>query len=188
MDRLYKRPEFVDYDEAYSTFAKVRKDINNAITQENKEEIAKNLKDLKLGACQGNPIYMDLLAYYYKNGTWDLIPEDYDKYMQWEILSCARGNTYAIEKFQFLLNNAFEVIMSNENYKTIEYKNDIDENNILYVLGKNICKILAKELELFPIDIIAKKDVLNKYTQDKFIFYRKKIDEIVPKVIEFMLS
>ena len=188
MDRLYKRPEFVDYDEAFKTFTDERKKMNEIISSEDYDEFEKQLKFFKLRAGQGNPIYMDLLAYYYKTGVNDLLGGNYDRYMSWEILAAARGNEFAIEKLQFLFNTAFDTILSDEKYDEICYKNDIDDTNELYKLGKNICKMLVRELSLFPVDLAGAKDETVKYTQEKFIYYRKKIDEIVEPTIKFLLS
>ena len=108
--------------------------------------------------------------------------------MSREILAAARGNEFAIEKLQFLFNTAFDAILNDENYDEICYKNDIDDTNELYKLGKNICKMLVRELSLFPVDLAGAKDETVKYTQEKFIYYRKKIDEIVEPTIKFLLS
>ena len=118
----------------------------------------------------------------------DLLGENYDRFMSWEILAAARGNEFAIEKLQFLFNTAFDAILNDENYDEICYKNDIDDTNELYKLGKNICKMLVRELSLFPVDLAGAKDETVKYTQERFIYYRKKIDEIVEPTIKFLLS
>ena len=162
--------------------------MNEIISSEDYDEFEKQLKFFKLRAGQGNPIYMDLLAYYYKTGVNDLLGENYDRYMSWEILAASRGNEFAIEKLQFLFNTAFDTILSDEKYDEICYKNDIDDTNELYKLGKNICKMLVRELSLFPVDLAGAKDETVKYTQEKFIYYRKKIDEIVEPTIKFLLS
>ena len=188
MDRLYKRPEFVEYEEAFNTFTEERKKMNEIVASQNYSEFKKLLKTFKLRAGQGNPIYMDLLAYYYKTGIPDYLNENYDLYMSWEILAAARGNEFAIEKLQFLFGTAFDLILNDEKYEEICYKNDIDDINELYKLGKNICKMLVRELSLFPVDLAGAKDALSKYTQEKFIYYRKKIDEIVEPTIKFLLS
>lgn len=187
MDRIYKRPPYLDYEEALEGFTNLRKELNEYI-ENNPEKFAELFAETKVKAGEGDLVAMDILAYYYKTGVPNLLPENYDKYLKWEIVSAARGNELAIEKLQFLLGYAYTAIMESEDYETIAYKNDIDDYNVMYVIGKNVCKMLVKEMSIFPTDMANEKDEYKPYTQEQFVIFRKTIDEIIPKTIDFMKS
>ncbi len=187
MDRIYKRPEYLDYSEALSGFTKLRKELNEYIEKKsNKFNIT--FEDLKVKAGEGDIIAMDVIAYYYKTGVPDMLPENYEKYIKWELVAAARGNELAIEKLQFMLEVAYNAIIESEDYENIVYKNDIDDYNTIYVIGKNICKMLVKEMQIFPTDLAKEENDYKPYTQERFILLRKTIDDIIPKVIKFMQS
>ena len=188
MARIEKRPEFIDYYEALSTFTEWRKEINTCI-----EIQPKSFKDMfnavKYMAASENTVAMDILAYYYKTGVPNLIPENYMRYIQWELIAAARGNQLAIEKVQFLIGYACDEIIACEDYETIKYKNDIEDFNVLYILGKAVAKILVKDfLKAYPIDLYKAPDEYKPYKQEDFINLRKIIDSAVPKVIEYLKS
>ena len=103
-------------------------------------------------------------------------------------MAAARGNELAIEKLQFLLGYAYTEIMDIEDYETIEYKNDIDDYNVIYVIGKNICKMLVREMSIFPTDMAVEEDDYKPYTQEQFVLFRETIDKVIPKTIDFMKS
>ena len=186
MERIHKRPAFVDYQDALEGFTQWRKKLNDDI--ENPKEFQKDFSEVKKRASQGDTIAMDVLAYYYKSGVQDILPENYNKYIKWEILSASRGNELAIEKLQFLLGFAYTALYECEDYDEIVYKNDIDEYNEIYVLGKNICKMLTKEMQIFLSDLSQEEDSFKPYTQEAFILFRKAIENVIPKTIEFMKS
>ena len=48
--------------------------------------------------------------------------------------------------------------------------------------------MLVKEMKLFPSDLAQEKDVKAPYTQEDFIIFRKTVDDIIPKTIDYMKS
>lgn len=187
MERIRKRPAFYDYQEALSEFTKTRKELNEYI-ENDPDKFKTKFKELKENAKREDVVAMDILAYYYKSGVPKLLPENYDYYLKWEIVAAARGNELAIEKLQFLLGYAITAIMECDDYETIAYKNDIEDFNAVYVIGKAICKMMARELRIYPVDLVELEDVAKPYTQEVFIVFRKNVDDIIPKTIEFMKS
>ena len=187
MERIYKRPAFFQYQDALSQFTKYRKQLNDYI-ENNPIKFQELFSKLKENAGKDYVVAMDVLAYYYKTGVQNLLPENYDSYLKWEIVASAKGNELAIEKLQFLLGYAYTKIMEDEDYETIAYKNDIDQYNAVYVIGKAICKMLARELKLFPIDMAKEIDIRKPYSQEAFIIFRKNVDNIIPKTIHFLKS
>lgn len=183
-----RRPEFIDYKEAFDTFTQWRSELNDC-AQKMPESFSSMFAAIKFMAVNENAIAMDVLAYFYKTGVKDLLPENYMRFIKWQVLAAARGNEFAIEKVQFLIGYACEEIMNSPDYELIQEKNDIDDYNVLYVLGKAICKILARDyLDAFPVDLAGEEDDYQPYSKEAFVTLRKKIDECVPKVIKFLKS
>lgn len=183
------REAYVEYHQALEGFAKIRKEMNDYVEQGNLT-LAKELFDgLKYYAAGEESIAMDLLAYYYKSGIKGVVPENYSRYIQWEVLAASRGNELAIEKLQFLIGFACDAIMDDPEYDLIEYKNDIDDGNALYVIGKNLCKVMVRDfMKAYPVDLAQAEDIESLYTKEEFINFRKMIDDAVPKTIAIMKS
>ena len=182
-----KREPFVYYNDALDGFAEARKAMNEII--EKKPETFNDEFDyVKFMAASEDPVAMDLLAYYYKTGISGLLKENYKMYINWELLAAARGNEFAIEKLQFLIGYAIDKIMACEDYQKIVYKNDIDDSNGLYVLGKALCKNIVKQIECYPVDLVDKEDEYLPYKQEYFVNLRKTIDDAIPGTIAFLKS
>lgn len=185
MERIRRRA-FVPYKEALDSFMQLRKELNDASAKD------KNLFLEKFNNCKERAVYedavaMDVLAYYYKTGVPGILPENYMRYITWEIVAAARGNELAIEKLQFLISMACDKILNCDDYETIKYKNDIDEYNALYVVGKNLCKILVKDfMKAFPVNLVNLEDDYQPFEQKYFVTLRRYIDEAVEKTIVFM--
>ena len=189
MQRRLKRVPFVEYDDALEGFSSLREEINALIDDESYEEFGVKWEWLKEQAAMGDAIAMDVLAYYYKSGIKGFIPENYLRYIQWEVLAAGRGNELAIEKMQFLIKNACDKIITSSKYEKIKYKNDIDEYNELYVVGKAICKIVARDnYTAFPEDLVELKDVKQPYTKEIHNNLMVNINAAVDKAIELLIS
>ena len=190
MERIRRRP-FVPYEDAFEEFINLRKQFNE-LANKNVDDFKQLFKECKLAAAKENTVAMDVLAYYYKSGVKVdeevLVPENYIRYINWELLSASRGNEFAIEKLQFLIGYACDIIMSDKDYSLIEYKNDIDETNVLYVLGKAIAKIYVREYQIYPVDLYQLDDEEAPYKKENSVNLRYNIDNIIPKVVEFLNS
>ena len=186
MERI-RYQAYTEYFEALDRFTSYRKKLNDYINN-NQKKFLPEFNEIKEKAGKGDVVCMDVLAYYYKTGVAGLLPENYNRYLEWEILSAARGNELAIEKLQFILNYAMDSIIASEDYETIVYKNDIDDHNLIYVLGKALCKMLVKEMKIYLEDMKEARDIAKPYTQEAFISLRKNIDDVVQKTIEYLKS
>ena len=188
MPKRERRLPYLEYDEALAQFTELRREVNECIDK-TPENFANLWEDIKEKALYGSVSAMDVLAYYYKTGVPKLLPENYQKYLAWEILSAGRGNKLAIEKLQFLIGYAIDAVSEHENFEDMIYKNDITEENVNHVLGKALCKILVRDfLKAYPIDMVKEPDDFQPYTQEAFINLRNMIDEAIPKTCEFLLS
>ena len=101
MDRDF----FINKQLAFDSFTQLRSALNDVIEKprEFKKSFADCFAEVGTLALEGNPIAQDMMSYYYKDGVKDQILQNYDLYMQWEILAGANGNEFAIEKLQFFL-------------------------------------------------------------------------------------
>ena len=183
--------EFVRRNDGYTGFIELRNVLNDCINnpRDYRKSFVDMFADVGALAMAGNSIAQDVMSYYYKTGVRNTFPENYDLYMQWEILAGANGNEFAIEKLQFFLSYAFEQIVDNEQLPKILTVNNINENNYIYVLGNLLCEGIVDELQ-----ITAKKLVENqskqpvKYSPDKLRVYRKALNNALPKVLDYLLS
>lgn len=188
MDRIRKRPPFIEYQEALDTFTTYRKELNDCV-EKMPDSFGSMFGAVKFMAGNEDPVAMDVVAYFYKSGVPNLLPENYMRYIRWEVAAASRGNEFAIEKLQFLIGGACSKIMESEDYEEIVYKNDIDEYNTLYVLGKYLCKTLAKNyLDAFPLQMALEEDENKPYTKEDFYNLKKMIDDAVEKTIEVLKS
>lgn len=188
MERIRKRPPFVEYQVAFDTFTTYRKELYDC-AEKMPKSFSSMFQAVKFMAANEDPIAMDVVAYFYKSGMPDLLDEDYMKYIRWEVAAASRGNEFAIEKLQFLIGYACTNIMDSEDYETIAYKNDITDYNALYVIGKNLCKVLARDyLSAFPLDLATEEDESKPYTKEDFYNLRNMIDSATEKTINIMKS
>ena len=186
MANVYK-PKFVDYEESLKTFTEWRKELIEA-SEKDAEAFKTLFSAVKYMAAKENTVAMDILAYFYKTGVPGLVPENYVRYIYWELLSAARGNELAIEKIQFLIGYACDMIIQSEDFPEIEYKNDIDDYNLLYVTGKAIAKMMVKNMEIYPVDLIELEDDFKPYKKEDSLKLRDDIDAAIPKAIEYLKS
>lgn len=180
---------FVKKKDAYDGFTKLRSVLNDCL--ENPEKYKKSFIDMftEVGslAMEGNCIAQDVMSYYYKNGVPGAVPENYDLYMQWAILAAANGNEFAIEKLQFFLNYAFDSIADNPNLPDILARNNIDEENYVFVLGNLLCEGLVDDLQITTKKLVDAQNKESKYAPDKLRDYRRALDRALPKVLNFLM-
>lgn len=182
--------DFIRRKDAYNSFRELRKILNGSIAspQDWKKSFSEMFAEVGALAMENNCIAQDVLSYYYKDGVEGALEENYDQYMQWEILSAANGNEFAIEKLQFFLNYAMQEIVDNEKLDKILALNGIDENNYMYILGNLLCEGVVDELGLSPkklVDAPAKKQ---EYSLERMRVYRTALDKALPKVLKYLLD
>ena len=181
--------DFVYKADAYAGFVSLRKVLNELIESPDKSKKSFEEVFAEVGALAmaGNPIAQDLMAYYYKTGVKDYIPENYDQYMKWSILAAANGNEFAIEKLQFFLNYAFTELISTENLQRILTRNNINEKNYVYILGNLLCEGLVDQMGITPKKLVDEKSTTVKYSPEKLRMYRKELEKAIPRIMEYLL-
>lgn len=178
--------EFFKREEAYQGFLMLRDKINRG--QDEFQSKKDNFEFLFAAAVQlageGDVLMQDVVAYYYKDGVNGYLDEDYQKYMNWEILSAAGGNEFAIEKLQFFMGYAYDQVVDHPDFPSIKYKNNIDEYNYIYVIGRKICKKLVEKFGLDPRELATQENTFNPFKAEHFRDYRKGVDAVLPEVIQ----
>lgn len=186
MDRDF----FINKQLAFDSFTQLRSALNDVIEKprEFKKSFADCFAEVGTLALEGNPIAQDMMSYYYKDGVKDQILQNYDLYMQWEILAGANGNEFAIEKLQFFLGYAFDEIAANERFEEIFNKQNLDENNYVYVLGNLLCEGIVDEMQITAQKLVETPPAEVRYTAERLRKYRRALDSALPKVIDYLLS
>lgn len=179
---------FIKKNDAYDGFINLRSILNDELKNPGKHltSFADMFVEVGALAMDGNCIAQDLMAYYYKDGAIDVVPENYDLYMSWEILAGANGNEFAIEKLQFFLNHAIEEIADDPRLPEILEQNDIDETNYVFVLGNLLCEGIVDELKITTKKLIDDQNKESKYSPEKQRVFSKALDSALPKVLDFL--
>ena len=182
--------DFIRRKDAYNSFKELRKILNGSIS--NPKDWKKSFKEMfaEVGglAMENNCIAQDLMSYYYKDGVEGVIEENYDQYMQWEILAAANGNEFAIEKLQFFLNYAIQEIAENEKIEKILLINGLDEENYMYILGNLLCEGIVDELGITAKKLVDEKPKKQEYSLERMRVYRNALENSLPRVVEYLLS
>lgn len=182
--------DFVYKNDAYIGFVELRKILNEM--KDSPEKFEKTFEDMfaEVGALamSGNPIAQDIMSYYYKSGVEGVIPENYDQYMKWAILAGANGNEFAIEKLQFFLNYGLTELVSTENLPKILARNGINEKNYMYILGNLLCEGLVDAMNITAKSLVEEKPTTVKYTPERLRKYKKEIDKVLPKIMDYLLA
>ena len=175
------RPKIIEYQEAFDKFVECRKEVNEALEKGNISEV---FDKLVKKANENDAITMDVLAYYYKSGIANFLKEDYQRFYFWELLACSKGNNFAIEKMQFIFNNTYEEIFDDENFDEIIYKNDITEENVIYVLGKEIAKVMVRKYKIYAEMLSTKQENGNPFSNEMLLQFKKDLENALPDIIE----
>ena len=89
--------DFIRRKDAYNSFKELRKILNGSIASPKdwKKSFSEMFSEVGGLAMENNCIAQDVMSYYYKDGVEGVLEENYDQYMQWEILAAANGNEYS---------------------------------------------------------------------------------------------
>lgn len=183
-----KYQDFYDRSKAFQEFKKMRGNLNDALANMRGADFKILFKKYKQQAVQGDVVAQDVIAYFYRDGAGRFVYEDYEKYMQWEILAAANGNKFAIDKLQFFLGYAYDIIVEHKDFGKMKYKNEIDEYNYIFIIGQKICEQLVEDLKIDAAALVESEDRFKPYRPEYFRDLRKAVDTALPTVIEKMLK
>ncbi len=175
----------IEREKAFKGFMDMRAKVNNSLDYyTGPKSFFAIFDNIKKEAGKGDAISQDILAYYYKSGIEDFLYEDYTKYLKWELLSGANGNSFAIEKLQFLFGYAYDSIVAHEDFPLIKYLNNIDEYNYIVIIGQIICDQVVKHLNLDEKALAEEEDNGDEFRAEVFRDYRKAIDSCMDSIIK----
>lgn len=165
---------------------KTQKQLKKASYLE-KEDVAIDIfNDISLRASKNDPIAQDYLAYIFKKGLADVVPVNYEKFMQWQILAGSNGNQYAIDKLNIFLTHALSEVMMVEDFEFIVKRNNLTEENFPYVVGRLFCEAIADELRLNP-ESLAKEQIMHLEFNAKIMrTFDRARNFVIPKILKFL--
>ncbi len=175
--------KLIEREKTFNGFIEARREINSSVDGYAFPAV---FESYKKKAAEGDVVAQDVLAYYYKEGVRGYLRENYSKYLKWEILSGANGNSFAIEKLQFLFGYAYDYLVGHEDFAYIKYLNDIDEYNYIPVMGQFICAKLVEKMELDEKSLALEREQGDPYRAEVYRDVRKAIDEILDYVVAEM--
>lgn len=167
---------------------KINKKVSKAPINEREDVIIDCYNDVCLNAVKNDVIAQDYLAYIFKRGFENVIPVNYEKSMQWQILAGANGNQFAIDKLSLFLNYALNEISMADDFGYILARNELNQNNFTYIVGKLICEAIVDELQISPEKLV--KAELNHIEFNAKIMrtFDRSRNYAVPKVLKFLRS
>lgn len=142
--------------------------------------------DICIKAADNDPIAQDYLAYIFKKGLGNVIPVNYEKYMQWQILACANGNQFALEKMSLFLSYALNEILFADDFSHIATRNDLTESNYNYIVGRLICEAMADELNLDPKRLISESISHKEFDAKIMHVFDKARNYSIPKILNYL--
>lgn len=166
----------------------IKKRISKASINERDEVIIDCYNDVCLNAVKNDVIAQDYLAYIFKKGLEDVVPVNYEKSMQWQILAGANGNQFAIDKLSLFLNYAFSEIMFAEDIGYILARNELNQNNFNYIIGKLICEAIVDELQIHPEKIVKEELRHIEFNAKAMRIFDRSRNFAIPKVLKFLRS
>lgn len=165
---------------------KTQKRVRKASVLEREDVAIDAFSDICLEAAKNDPIAQDYLAYIFKKGFFDVVPVNYEKYMQWQILAAANGNQFAIDKLMLFLNFAITEIVSAEDIVYIIKRNNLTEENYPYVLGRLICEAIADELRLDAEALIKEQPVHQEFDIKSMRNFDRARNFVIGKILKFL--
>lgn len=178
--------EFTKRDVAYAEFIKIRKEVLDSVDNGSFSDV---FVDVCARALGNDCVAQDCAAYFFNKGIPDRLYPNYDYYMRWQILAGANGNEFALEKMEFFLNPALELITNEtELLKVAMLRRNITKHNALKVISNLLCEGIVDELQIKPKDLISINKKPITYSPDKVRVYTEAMEKCVTKVAEYLVS
>ena len=173
-------------------FMVLRRNLQRSIEKADfnqKEEVAiDNFNDVCIKALNNDPIAQDYLAYIFKKGLYNVVPVNWQKFMQWQILAGANGNQFALDKLSLFLSYALNEISYVDDFSYIANRNELTSENYLYVVGRLICDAIIDELQLFPEKLLKEPLEHIEFNSPTMRVFDKARNFAIPKILKFLRS
>ena len=180
----YKK--FIDKETAREKFIKYRKSILDASEKGKFDDV---FSDICTKALEGDAVAQDCVAYFYNKGMPGFLKVNYDLYMSWEVLACANGNCFAIEKLEFFLKYALDVIFSVDAVlRDALRKGNITKDNGIYVISNLLCESIVDILKINPKELILKDNTYLPFSTEVNRKYVDALETSMPIVVRYIIS
>lgn len=136
-------------------------------------------------AVNGDVVSQDYLGWIFKRGKKNLVPENIDLSMKWQLLSAANGNEYTIERLSIFLNSAYDQIMSLHDFEQICQTFSISRSNYQYIIGRLICEAICDELNISETNIITDIPTTLEYNSSTMYKFNQAKSKAVQSVINY---
>ena len=178
--------QFIDASKAKSQFIKYRKSILDSVEKGTFDDV---FSDICVKALEGDPVAQDCVAYFYNKGVPGHLKVNYDLYMSWEILACANGNSFAIDKLEFFLKYALDIIFSVDAVLHDALMNgNITKENGIYVIPNLLCECMVDILKIDPKELVKRDNTEEPFTNELNRKYVDALEDAMPVVVRFIIS
>lgn len=176
---------FIDKETSYNGFVKYRRKIIDASEKGKFEEA---FTDIGTKALEGDAIAQDVMAYFYNKGLPNFLKPNYELYISWQILASANGNMFAIEKTEFLIKYALDVIFDSDAVlRQAILRGNIDKDNALYVVSNLICESMVDTLHIDAKKLIEIQGE-TKYSPEVNRKFVLAMESSIPVVVNYLVS
>lgn len=162
----------IDYNDQQELFLRIRAWLPTVSEDERYDKqkyrkiIIKRLEQICAYACAGHIPSQDYMGYIYKRGFGDIIPINYKRSLEWNIIAARNGSKLAPQKMKAFMDPAIIMIMNSERWGQIVRYNDLNLSNYFWFLSQYVCENLYVDLELDPAEM-AKKDLIEEDTNER---------------------
>ena len=176
---------FIDRKKSYNGFVKYRRKIIDASA---KGEFEETFTDVGTKALEGDAIAQDVMAYFYNKGLPNFLKPNYELCLSWQILASANGNIFAIEKTEFLIKYALDVIFDSDAVlRQAILRGNIDKDNALYVISNLICESMVDTLHIEAKKLIEIQGEM-KYLPEVNRKFVLAMENSIPVVVNYLVS
>lgn len=178
--------DFTKRQDAFDKFVKNRKHVLDSIDD---GKFLDTFSDLCSSAMAGDCVAQDCVAYFFNRGMPNLLPQNYDYYMSWEILAGANGNEFALEKLQFFLDAALNPIIDDEEILQSALKHgNITKDNAIMMISNLLCEGIVDELKIDPKNLIDMNTTSSAYNPALNRKYSDALTKAITSVVEYLMS
>ena len=142
-------------------------------------------EELCADAAGGDVVAQDFLSYWFKNGS-EVVPENIEMAMKWQILAGANGNKLSIEKMFVLFNGAYDLIVYLKDFETIADKLQIGRENYQYILGRLLCEAIVDDLHINALELAQEERTKLEFNEQSMRKFDRAIQRATDKVVEYL--
>lgn len=142
-------------------------------------------ENLCADAAGGDVVAQDFLSYWFKNGS-EVVPENIEMAMKWQILAGANGNKLSIEKMFVLFNGAYDLIVFLKDFDQISRKLDITKQNYQYILGRLLCEAVVDEMHLNALELAETERTKLEFNEFSMRKFDKAIQRATDTVVQYL--